>query len=257
MLARLRPVEINITAGLETQGKVELAGNATISGIDTTGGMAGCAIPEDSLPAIRIKEGTIDTQGNNVDILGEEGNVIDVDDDISDSSLTTFGDAEFEDLARLATIVLPGNTAATSYRVEPSASGGECTTSDNLNWGEPEGTVPECVNYFPVIYVQGDLHLNQRRAQGVIIVEGNLFVAGLTKLYGPVIVKGVLVAEGGGKNVPHFFGGVVIAAIGLPGDLTRVAGNAKIFYSSCAISRAMAGGSVAWALQERSWVNLY
>ena len=26
---------------------------------------------------------------------------------------------------------------------------------------------------------------------------------------------------------------------------------------TCAIERALAGGSVAWALQERSWVNLY
>lgn len=258
ILARLRPIEINIRAGLETRGRIEFAGNATVSGIDTVGGMTGCPVPSDTLSGLRIADAdSVDGQGNNWEVLGPPGDEIEEDPTITDSSMTNFGELEFDDLELWATIVLPGNTNGSAYRVEPSTSGGACDLSDDMNWGEPEGIVPECSNYYPIIFVRGDLHLNQRRAQGVIIVDGNLYVRGLTKLYGPVIVRGTLIAEGGGMNVPHFFGGVIAADDVNTADSSRVAGNAQIYYSSCAIERAMSLGAPAFRLDERSWVNLY
>lgn len=260
LLLRLRPLEFDFQAGLETQGEVEIGGNARISGIDTLPeNWDGCPAPSGGVAGLRISDTTdIDYQGNNYDVDGDPA--IEEDATINDSTLTTFGDQDFDDLEDFATVWLPGNTAATPYRVEPSLSGTQCDTSDPLNWGEPHlsgaDVVPECQDYFPIVWVDGDAHLNQRRGQSVLIVNGDLYVAGLTELYGPVIVRGRLIAEGGGSNVPHFYGGIVVAGQTAT-DSSRVAGNAEIYYSSCAIQRALSGGAPAELLRSRSWVNLF
>ncbi len=267
MLVRLRPLEISIRAGLETRGKVEIGGNAVISGRDTVPDITGCPVPSDIVAGVRIDDDdSVEYQGGNWDVAGDPA--VAEDNNINDSTLTTFGDATFDDLRAMATKMLPGNTLTTAYNVYPKSSGGVCDIADPLNWGEPwEPTNPKlsasrpyapgCETYFPIVYIDGDGYVNQQRAQGVIIVDGNLTVSGLTRFYGPVIVRGAIVAEGGGNNVPHFYGGVIAADMGGAADSTRVAGNAQIHYSSCAVQRALQGSAMGALLRERSWVNLY
>jgi hypothetical protein len=262
LLVRLRPIEIMIRAGLETQGQTEIGGNAVISGVDTTGGLLGCPMPTDTLVGVMIAEAdSIEVEGGNTTTKGIPP--VQEDPTITDSSLATFGDMDWNSLRDIATLVVPPNTSTTPYSIWPSDAG--CTAL--TNWGEPwypghpnlspsRPYNPNCLDYFPIVYVDGDLYLNQQRGQGVLIVNGNLTVAGLTRFYGPVLVRGTVVAEGGGSNVPHFFGGIISADVNGSLDSNRVAGNAEIHYSSCAIRRALAGSAAAAVLQERHWANL-
>jgi hypothetical protein len=262
LLLRLRPIEIAIRAGLETRGQTEIGGNAVITGVDTTGGLLGCPLPSDTLVGVMIAESdSIEIEGSNTTTEGLPP--VQEDPTITDSSLTTFGDLDWDDLRDFATLFVPPNTAGTAYAIWPSDAG--CTAI--TNWGEPwypghadlsasRPHNPNCEDYFPIVYVDGDLHLNQQRGQGVLIVNGNLTVTGLTRFYGPVVVRGTVVAEGGGSNVPHFYGGVIAADINGSLDSNRVAGNAEIHYSSCALRRALNGTASVAVLQERHWANL-
>ena len=262
ILARLRPIEIWIKAGLETQGKTEIGGNGVISGVDNTGGLMGCPPPTDTVIGVRIEESdSIEIQGGNTTTEGVPP--VQEDHSINDSTLTTFGELSWNDLQGMATLVVPGNTALTAYTIWPD----DASCSSLTNWGEPwypghpnlspsRPYNPNCTDYYPIVYVDGDLHLNQQRGQGVLIVNGNLFARGLTRFYGPVIVKGNVVTEGGGSNVPHFYGGIIAADVTGTLDSNRIAGNAEIHYSSCAVGKALGNTAEIFRMQERSWVNL-
>lgn len=267
LLLRLRPIELNVNAALETQGEIEVAGNAVIQGDDTLPiSWAECSAPSGGLPGLRIADtDSIDYQGNNYTTDGDPP--VEEDGTINDSTLTTFGDQTFDELINIATFQLPGNTQFTPYRVRPRLDvaaacdrSGTLLAGQDFNMGEPylaaADLVPECQSYFPIVWVNGDLHLNQSRGQGVLIVDGDLYVAGLTELFGPVLVKGRLIAQGGGANVPHFYGGLIVAGLTAT-DSSRVAGNAEIYYSSCAIRRALTRGAPAFLLRSRNWVNMY
>jgi hypothetical protein len=259
MLARLRPIELDIRAGLETQGIVDLDGQGSISGIDAIPpGWSGCPLATDTIPAIRIDDTTNVTESPNNQIEVPGG--IEGDPTIDENSLTTFGDATFEDLRFLANKILVTDNFGT--QVGPVVSGGQCQTALESNWGEPNiavpgsPIVPECANYFPVIYHPGPvLTVNGRKGQGVLIVDGDLQVQGGLQFNGPVIVRGTVTISGAGGNPANFYGGIIAANVVV--DDNSLSGNANINFSQCAITRALNFGSVAWPLQERGWIGMY
>ena len=258
VLARLRPIEVDIRAGLETQGVVDLDGQGIISGADAIPpNWTGCTAPTDTLAAIRINDPTGVTESPNNKITLEGG--VEGDASIDSTSLLTFGDATFDDLRLMATKIL--TIANFGNQVQPSATGGVCNTSLQTNWGEPGIAVPgsplvsACASYFPILYSPGDLTVNGNKGQGVLIVNGNLNVQGAMQFNGPVIVRGTVTISGAGGNPANFYGGIIAANVVVEDN--SLSGNANINFSRCAIDRAMAGGAVAWPVQERSWVNLY
>jgi hypothetical protein len=280
VLARLRPIELSINAALETQQITTLGGNQKISGVDSEGDWSSdpalCGPPVADLPGIRIKDAsTIVTEGNNWEVNGDNPQnnglgAIEEDPTITGDGLTTFGDADWEVLRSMATMVLaPAELPAIAGgQIRPVGDATTCNTAVTGSWGEPAlstTAVPNnapfvagCQNYFPVVYVTGDAQITNARGQGVLIVEGDLYVTGGFEFYGPVIVQGALVTEGGPANDPaHFYGGVIAARVSSGGVDNRLAGNAELYYSSCAITRALQGGAKPWPLQERSWVNMY
>jgi hypothetical protein len=178
---------------------------------------------------------------------------VDEDPTINDSTLTTFGDATFDDWQALATKRISGGTR----KIEPSttvdaSANIRCNTSDPNNWGSPLSPLLPCGNYFPVVWVDGDLNINGVQGQGVLLVNGNLGVQGGFEFYGPVLVRGTLSTQGTGG---HFNGGVVAANVDL--DQNTVLGNAVINFSSCAVAKALQNSAPAAPLRSRSWANLY
>lgn len=259
LLARLRPIELDIRAGLETQGVVDLNGQGKISGIDAIPpGWTGCPLPTDTLPAIRIDDaGNVHESPNNQIQLpgGVEG-----DPTIDGTSLTTFGDTDFDELKFLANKFL--TTANFGTGVDPVVVGGQCAITVQSNWGEPNIAVPgssiktACLNYYPVMYHPGPtLTVNGRKGQGVLIVDGDLQVQGGMQFNGPVIVRGTVTISGAGGNPANFYGGIIAANVVVEDN--ALSGNANINFSQCAITRALSFGSVAWPLQERAWVGMY
>lgn len=251
MLLRLRPVEIDITAALKTQGEVTVGGSSYTSGYDSLPtGWTGCPGLQPPLPGIQLPDsnGNITTSGCGGFSCIAGVPKIEEDPTINDSTLTTFGDATFDDWKALATKIITGGTR----KIEPSFTSGQCNKADGNNWGSPLTPAGACGGYFPIVWVEGDLTINGVQGQGVLLVNGDLDVQGGFEFYGPVLVKGTLSTQGTGG---HFQGGVVAANVNL--DQNTVLGNAVINYSSCALAKALQNSAPAAPLRSRSWANLY
>lgn len=249
LLVRLRPVEVDIAAALETQGATKIGGSSQIDGNDNPPGGWSCPPNQPALPGIRITDSTQITTSGCGGLSCVDGSVkVEEDPNINDSTLTTFGDATFDDLKSMATKIVPGG----NYQIDWAASGGQCNTALVTNWGDPDNPTGVCGSYFPIIWVDGDISINGDVGQGVLVVDGNLNVQGGFNFYGPVIVRGALSTQGTGG---HFNGGVVAANINL--DQNSVLGDAVINYSSCALVKALNSSAPGSLMQERSWVTLY
>lgn len=251
LLVRLRPLEVLINAALKTQGATKIGGSSFIDGADRVpDGWTGCPALDPSQPGIRITDpALITTSGcNDLDCVSGDPKVA-ADTTINDSTLTTFGDATWEDLVAMANKTIgvgPYNSIA------PSLSSGLCNTADVQNWGDPLNPAGPCHDYFPIIYAPNGTKLTGGYGQGILIVEGDLSVQGGFQFFGPVIVKGILNTQGTGG---HFNGGVIAANVNL--DQNTVLGNAIVSYSSCAVLRALNASAEGAPLQERSYVTLY
>lgn len=250
MLLRLRPLELDITAALKTQGEVTVGGSSFTDGNDALpAGWTGCPALNPPLPGIQLPDSADITTPGCAGLVCVDGNPkVESDSTINDSTLTTFGDANFDDWRDLATKRITGGTR----KIQPSSTGGQCNQADPNNWGSPLQPTASCGGYFPVVWVEGDLTVNGVQGQGVLLVNGDLDVQGGFEFYGPVLVKGRLSTQGTGG---HFQGGVIAANVDL--DQNTILGNAVINYSSCAIARALQNSAPAAPLRSRSWANLY
>ena len=104
---------------------------------------------------------------------------------------------------------------------------GDTKNLDNVNvWGD--------FGDYCVVYVEdGDLTLKgDSMGGGLMMVDGNLKVAGSFTWYGVVIVLGDIYFKGGGSGI-HIYGGVFSNGV----NLNTVVGTADIMYSSEAIDR--------------------
>ncbi len=249
LLVRLRPLEFDISAALETAGKLVLGGSSEIDGHDHVPARWTCPPLKPSLAGIKIDDAdNISTSGCE-DFACVDGSVkVAEDPTVNPGSLARLGDASFEDLKRFATIIIHGG----NRHIQPSGSAGVCDTADANNWGDPSDPSGSCGDYFPVVWSEGDLTINQNRGQGILIVNGDLDVRGGFEFYGPVIVRGAIKTGGTGGR---FIGGVIAANVNL--EQSDVLGNAAVTYSSCALSRALSASAAGAPIKERSWANLY
>ena len=258
VIVRLKTIQLNVNAALKTRGSVRVGGSSEINGTDQVpSGWAGCPATRPDLPGIRLTTAdSINIQnGGCSDYSCLTGNPkIQTDNTITSTSLTTFGDQTFDDLRSLATKFLPGGTY-TGIAPVCSVAGcisGTCTTSNLLNWGSPFAPTGPCGNYFPIIWIDGDVSINGDNGQGILIVNGDLSVQGGFEFYGPVVVRQTLRTSGTGG---HFNGGVIAANTDL--GAISVLGDATINYSSCALSRALNASATGAQMRERGWINLY
>jgi hypothetical protein len=174
-----------------------------------------------------------------------------------DETFTDFDNLTWAELTAIAQIegkdVTGEGTTITS--VQPSLTGaGRCDTADLVNWGDTIPTAP-CGAYFPLIYHGGNLRLNANAyGQGVLLVEGNLELAGGFNFFGIIITQGTF-STGVGNN--RVIGSVMASNAA---DLNEtVAGSSEIIYSRCAITRSVlnnAALSRARPMEIRSWVDL-
>lgn len=249
MLVRLRPIELQVQAALKTQGSLKIGGSSQIDGHDHVPPGWTCPALDPSLPGIMIDDDDNITTSGCSSLSCVDGSVkVQEDPTMTPDSLTTFGDADFDDLKAFATKIITGGTR----KIEPTLSGTDCNVGDPNNWGDPLNPTAVCGNYFPVIWVEGDLNINGVQGQGVLVVNGQLDVQGSFEFFGPVIVKHSLNTQGTGG---HFNGGVIAANVNL--DQNTVLGDAVISYSKCAVTKALNSSASAALMKERSWANLY
>jgi hypothetical protein len=256
VLARSAPWLIRPPAALALRGALRLDGSAWIDGRDgVPPGWADCPeVPLDSLPGLVLQDrgdlraescaGLACITGTpRVAADSELGAV---------ASMGRFG-VDWGALVALADRTYSGETVG-PLTPAPAASGFRCDITAENNWGEPRRTAPgaPCQDLFPIVYVDGDLTLAGGRGQGVLLVRGNLDVAGGTEFVGLVVATGRLrIVSDGGLLV----GAVMVLNDG--GDESFLGGGSAIRLSTCALAAAMAPAAPARAFRDRFWLDLY
>ena len=250
MLARIAPIDFGIKASLTTLGGVKLGGTAEIDGFDQTPTTwASCDPPGAPKAGVRTNGGSVDSAGAG-DIFGLPQ--VQNDPTLTPSSFTNFGGSTYAELVARATIRLPGGM---NIDTGPTFLNGQCDRDNQLNWGDPHNPSSACGSYFPIIHVAGNVKVNVRQGQGILLVDGDLEVAGSWDFYGIVIVQGSLRTTGGGNADAHFWGGVMAKNADL--SAIQIGGHATLNYSSCAILQALQAQSQISMMRSRGWVQLY
>jgi hypothetical protein len=152
----------------------------------------------------------------------------------------------------LITSANPGATAPTTTGLPR-----RCDRTNSLNWGEPwypagPATASVCQNWFPIIYRPGNLKLQGGRGQGILLVDGDLELAGGVEFFGIVLVKGRLRTTGNGNKIN---GAVMARNVDL--DDNFIGGTPTVNFSTCAINRALQASAVVIPLNSRAWAQLY
>lgn len=258
-LLRLRKPEFNFRGAVTTNGIMKVSGTSEIHGLDTqpdnwgdcppsTGSMPGIAYNPASPPDITCTDCVTGYPNTQADTAAGSSNTYSV-----------FGDLTYDELAALATKTIAGGETFTNLHptFNTDANGNTyCRRTDAWNWGDPTHAYADstCQTYFPIIHVQGDLHLSGGAGQGILLVDGNLYASGGVNFIGPVIVKGELDVTGNSAGA-RFVGGVMAEDVYLTDS--KVAGNAVVSYSSCAITRALDGSATPMFESARGWIEMY
>lgn len=245
---------INPKGAITAAGNVSLQGSALVDGDDMNpAGWTNCPAPGATIPAVTVPPGATVNSGP-VNIASTPG--VAYDPAAADSNTyVRYGSESWNSLTANADITIPGG----NYNADlfPTGTATTCDKSLSNNWGEPyrPGTVAGCYGYFPIIYVNGDLHLNgDGRGQGILLVNGNLEVNGLLEFYGIVIVRDDFQKSNGTATIT---GAVFAANLTLADPLTWLTGNQTVLYSKCAVESALQGSAILVRATQRHWAQLF
>ena len=165
--------------------------------------------------------------------------------------------ATYDSLMALSTITI---TSPGDFTPKPSIVDGACNTSLNTNWGSPLDPTGPCGSYFPIIRVDGHLHIySGEQGQGILLVNGDVHIKGKFTFVGIIIADGKLKMSGDASGDATVTGMVVSrkkAKYNAAAEDT-VESNARINYSKCAVNFAMRTPRNVSSLRSRSWSQLF
>ena len=253
----LRTVTVNpsVGAAVTAGGNVSVGGNAGINGNDSPpSGWSGCGAASNK-GGIRTA-GTVSTNGN-PSITGSPAKIQ------NDSSVNNaLFQGPFDQFKAMASISLVGGSGSGNYQIfqpTPSSTGSpaKCNLNDTNNWGEPLRTgtyVSQCTSYSPIVYINGNAKFNaQSRGQGILLVDGDLSIAGGFNWVGLIIATGSVKTGNGNSTVT----GALMAANADIGDVTSFSGTPVVSYSKCAVDYVLNSSAVARPLAMRSWGQVF
>jgi hypothetical protein len=251
MLVRIAYPSINPGGAIVTAGDIDVKGSADITGKNTDpAGWTQCPqIAGRDTFAISYAPGrTASIQKPNQVIGGTHA-----DPAASDSNTyVRFGTESWQSLVAGADVTIPGG----NYSPEPTGTATTCDYSQQNNWGEPQrgaGAVLGCKDFFPIIYVEGSLHLNKGRGQGVLLVNGDVRLNGNFQWYGLIIARDDIVK---GNGTFDLWGSIMSRNADVT-DNNSVTGNSSFKWSKCAVESALRGSAILTRTRERSWVQMY
>jgi hypothetical protein len=244
---------------LTGRGHVTVSGNAIVSGKDSVPqGWQGCGAKDDIAGIAAVDTSTAGGPACTGGKTCVDGNPKYLQSAAAGDTATYFvyGNATYQSLAALANAVMPGGNTYPS--IGPVITAGACNATVNTNWGDQYRAVSptpagKCESYVPIIHVLGDIHISGGQGQGILLVDGDLFITGGFVFTGAVVVRGSLTLTGTGN---HITGGVMAANVNVD-DNSTLLGNSKISYSSCALESVMNGTAYLKPVKDRGWVDVY
>ena len=250
-LTKLILVGVPIRAALTARGDLEVRGTADLYGANgdppdwntTSEERDACPYDPTVVPSAEVS-GEIRVSGTPTMLPPP----VDSSEAVGDTALYL---EPYNDLVEMATLVL-GNGTMSPAPAATLDSIPACRTDLSTNWGEPAGTVVACKDYFPIIYRPGNLRISNGRGQGILLVDGDLELAGNFTFAGIIMTRGAFRASHGTNDVY----GTVLAANALLDDI-NLAGTPQVQFSTCAIARALQRSGRAKPLLERAWAQLY
>jgi hypothetical protein len=126
---------------------------------------------------------------------------------------------------------------------------GECDAARFNNLGDPLrllGAESPCADYFPVLHAPGNMRIDGGAGQGVLLVDGNLTIAGGARFSGVIAVRGVLEIT----EHSELHGAVLASRV-------VVHGRSHARYSSCAVERALRAAAVPVVPEGPAWSEMY
>lgn len=132
----------------------------------------------------------------------------------------------------------------------PTESDAGCETMAHGNWGEPLRPDSPCARYFPVINAPDGLHLSDGQGQGILVVDGDLTIAGETEFFGVLIVAGRLTL----RDRARVAGAAIIHGAAYP---TLLLDESRLTYEPCAIMAALKNTTAlnrAFHPGDRAWI---
>lgn len=243
-LIETRVTPVALTAALSVGGGAVLGADTRIDGRDTTPPWrAGCPAPDSGVGGLASGSATI---AAGAVVAGVPPVLLRT---TIDSSLAPSDSAAFDQLARRATLVLPGGTWST----HAATVGTACDMRNLGNWGAPSDQLSPCRDYMPVVHVSGDLTLATGDGQGILLVDGDLSIGTSYSFYGLVLVRG-RISINASPGTAVVFGGVAAGSMGTP---SQPAAGASVLYSKCMIDNVLVSAGVLTPLPSRAWKQLY
>jgi hypothetical protein len=247
---KLVTADVQVQAAVTAGGDVRIGGNATVRGEDTSPVNWGCT-PGASRIGIRAN-GDVQPNGGSYSLTGNPATQ-EFDATVTPDMFQT----PYDQLRQRANITLAGG----NYNgMAPTTAGmpASCNRASTSNWGEPwrapaGGRVPLCESYAPIIFVNGNLQIQNGRGQGILLVNGDLDIRGNVEFTGLVIVMGEVKTNGTGSKIT---GGVLARQISLA-DESSFLGNPTVAFSECAIAFVLNNSAVARPVAGRSFAYSY
>ena len=250
-LFRLNTPQINFLGAVTAAGNVKASGNVTVSGNDLNPAGWACTGTLANVPGAVLTPTATTTFNGTATVTGNPPYTT-MAAAADTNTYFNYGGSTYASLAAMANTTLPGGTYT---GMGPVVTGGVCTKTNTMNWGDPARIVPlgACASYFPIIHFTGDVKLSTGTGQGILLVDGDLTKSGNFSFYGVVIARGTIRSSGSNNGVT----GVEMAAAVDFGDAVTLSGSTTIQYSSCAVQQALASSSSLTPAKGRGWVNLY
>jgi len=255
---RLAYPSFNIIGALTVRGKVEVQGSSKVDGTDgippqwTTSGI--CPPASGGMPGVAAPDTALVCNGNCPEGSSEQQRIFGSPAQSQNPAAADtntyykYGDQNWNTLTANADIRLPGG----NYSTQPSVTGTSCNYSNLSNWGDPLRTTA-CADYFPIIYINGDLKVQSNsKGQGVLLVNGNLEMAGGFEFNGIVIVRNDIKSTGNGNKIS----GSAFAGNTYTTDNSSISGDSEIHYSKCAIERAAKGSATIVRTKQRGFAEI-
>jgi hypothetical protein len=254
--------QLRVPAAFTGRGAVSVAGSSMTSGADANPTGWDCPTAGPTVAGIATPDSAITYSGAQYQVLGNPP--VARDPEAADTS--TFFDLGGTSYSELAGTVgtkvfdIPVGTTYTINQINPVVSGGTCLVSDIRNWGDPWRLTPAgpCEGYMPIIHARGGGNFTIQgaggggRAQGILLVDGDLSISGNMEFHGLILVRGKISISGTGFKV---FGGMMAA--NMNGGTSSISGNSVLQFSRCALMSVFAQRAYPKPTKERAWSDMF